>query len=361
MKPEYLKKTLLEDPAALAAELAQGHREKPDRAPPGDDNGGLKGNLAMLWMLSVDREESKQVKKAAKKALYLLRSRGVDVDRYRPHLGHHLQKQGREGGGGVRGDAGETAGGRRLISALLSIPDSSLNSQLILPIGGGEERALEVYAVVVSERGIRRISSSRGSRRQVERFGRENPSFLRVSSEYALSRFGGALAHSRDTLSGLSALPPVLAHAEDRSLPHPVIEESARTMTRVIPSDVEKQLFSRPEVGGLGLPEEDVAPYREQIREARSSRLIIGNQTPQERVEAVAARFYRTYFTPRRLDYCRTVLLDVALYFFRQGLHSFTGALLGYAQGLRGISVAPAAAARHPFLHYLIYRSLLSD
>lgn len=374
MTPERMKKTLLEDPAAVAAELAGSPARQPGEAGDGVDRPGevarpggihrreLERSLSLLWRLSMDQGEPKQVKKSAKKALYLLRSRGVEVDRYRPSADRYGSADGRKRGALGQGDRpAEARPG--VIFPLLSIPDSSLDSVLILPVGRGEERALDVYWVVISERGIRRISSSRGNRRQVERFSGEDPAFLIVPPEYALSRFGEALARSQDSVSGLTALPPVLREAEDRQVPHPVIEEIPRALSRVMTPDLEKQLFSREEVGGLGLPEEETASFREQIGQARSSRLIIGDRTPQERVQAVIERFYRAYFTPRRLDAVRTLLLDLALYFHRRGMHGFTGVLLEYADGLRRVQGAPSAAAasRHPFLQFLVYRSLLVE
>jgi hypothetical protein len=155
----------------------------------------------------------------------------------------------------------------------------------------------------------------------------------------------------------------VLREAEDRGLPHPVLEEARRALSRVIDPEVEKQLFFREEVGRLNLPEEDVASYREQIRQARTSRLIIGNRTPEQQTQAVVERFYRAYFTPGRLEHLRDLLMDLALYFHRRGEPSCTGPLLEYAEGLRRVQAAlsPEAASRHPFLQFLVYRSLVEE
>ncbi|MFW6181194.1 MAG: hypothetical protein ACOC8N_05545 [Spirochaetota bacterium] len=348
MTVEQMKESLLEDPASVAAAIAGAE----EGSAPGE------GGVSLLWELSADAGEPRQVKKAAKKALYLLRSRGVDVDRYRPRPEPSVRR------GGVAPEAGAGGATRlQVFSSLLSIPDSSLANVLVLPVGRSEDQAYEVYFVEEVEAGVRQVSSGRGNRRQVERFARENPRFLPVEPGYALSRLGRALARTENPGPGLRSLPPVLRDAEDRGLPHPVLEEARGALSRVIDPELEKQLFFREEVGWLELPDEEVSGYREQVRQARSSRLIIGNLTPEQRVEAVEERFYRAYFTPRRLEHLCVQLMDLALYFHRRGEPSFTGLLLEYAEGLRRVqaSLSPDAASGHPFLQYLVYRSLIEE
>jgi hypothetical protein len=195
----------------------------------------------------------------------------------------------------------------------------------------------------------------------VERFARETPVFLPVDEQYAVYRFTRAREDTSGSVSGLSGLPAVLT-VDPGPVVHPVLDRTRGQFNRIVSAESERALFSRPEIARLSLPDEATAEYREQIESARSSRLIVANMSPQERVKSIIDRFHRTYFTPRKLEYIRNLLLDLALYFVNQGEREPADVLIRYAEGLRAAGTAGASAlSKHPFLQFLVYRAFMNQ
>jgi hypothetical protein len=297
--------------------------------------------VAQLWEASQSRAAGKAFQKAAKKALYTLRSSGVDVDRYRPE---------RERDGEENVDRLEVA------EALLSEPDGFGNSQLVIALTDSAGSSLTLYRFVINAlRGVLQFSRTGASRKAFHR-AREEGAFFPVSAEYARFRLSKALEKTdRERISGLSALPPLLEGAGEPVV-HPVREIPEARLSRIITPEEEKRIFSVPEVGGMMLPEEDVAETRKQIAEARASRLVLANKTPEERMQAILLRFYRTYFTPERLDDLSTRLLDVAAALHHRGARGITRLLVHYADSLRSPALVPE---KHPLLNFLAYRAFM--
>jgi hypothetical protein len=297
--------------------------------------------VVQLWEASQTRAAGKALQKAAKKALYMLRSNGVEVDRYRPE----------------RARDGEGNGERLQVEeALLSVPDGHGSSQLVIALSDKAGSSLTLYRFVINAlRGVLQFSHTGGSRKALHR-AQEDGVFFPVSAEYARFRLGQALGKTdRQRISGLTTLPPVLEGAGEPVV-HPVREIPEARLSRIITPEEEKRIFSVPEVGGMMLPEEDVAETRQQLAEAQASRLVLANKTPEERMQEILLRFYRTYFTRERLDDLSTRLLDVAAALHHRGMHDLTRLLVHYADSLRSPALAPE---KHPLLNFLAYRAFM--
>jgi hypothetical protein len=301
--------------------------------------------IELLWGLALDAREPKTARKAAKKALYMLKSRGVDVERLRP-----AERLPRESKGG-----GET-----LSASYLSLPDSSMNTLHLFVLFGSEAVSSTLYqAVAHPERGITRFSSQRTSGKQLAKYLEQNPEVFQVPVEYALFRFRVALRRSdRKSVSGLDSLPGPMRGEGAGEVPHPVLSLVGSPVGRILHPDEERKLFGTHEVARLTLVGDEVSRYRERVREARKSRLIVGNRSPEERTADVIDGFISVHFTPvRREIYC-TALFDLALYFDRSGMRDEAKMLVDYGRGLRE---AGPSLKDHPVVRFLVYKEFLLE
>jgi hypothetical protein len=181
--------------------------------------------------------------------------------------------------------------------------------------------------------------------------------FFPVSAEYARFRLHRALGRTeRSRVSGLSSLPSVLEGGSG-PVEHPARALSGTRLSRIVNPDEERKLFTLPEIGGMTLPEEEVGEFRRQVADARESRLVLRNMTPEERVQEILSRFYRLYFIRERLEDLSTRLLDTALALHRRGMHHYTKLLVDYADSL--LQPGPAME-RHPLLNFLVYKTFLA-
>ena len=298
--------------------------------------------IGRLWEAAQAKNVDKSVQKSVKRALYALRSSGIDVDRYRP------VREGR------KKEAEEKL---TIDTALLSIPDGPGYNQLVIAVLNENTSALTLYRFVIhAGRGVLQLSAARGSRKVLKKL-EDDPFFSSVPPEYALYRLSEALEKTdRKKVSGSDALPAILQVKQPR-VEHPVVALAGARLTRIVKPAEERELFSLGEIGGMTLPEEDIGAFREQVNAARESRLVIQNRTPEERVREVMERFYRSYFTPERLADLSTRLLDTALAFHHRGMHEYTKLLLEYAEHLTSPGLAKE---RHPLLNYLTYKAFMN-
>jgi len=310
-----------------------------------DDESEAKIIVRQIWRLSQDSRESKSIKKSAKRALYVLKSGGINIDRYKPVL---------------KKKKVVPAEDQLIVSTLLSIPDSEGNSQLVIPVSDAQGLSLKIYWFLINmEKGILQFSSIGGSKKLIERLKNDNQDFFPVSPEYAVFRLNSVLRKTdAGKVSGLNALPAVLLDKEEKEVEHPVISLVPVSISRILSPDEEKKIFTMREVGALMLPEEDERELKAKIEEAGRSKLIIGNKTPEERTEETLDHFYSTYFTPQKLAFYRGLLLDVALSCYYRKLTRYARILVEYANRL----VSPRLVPRdHPFLNFLVYRAIMPE
>ncbi len=310
----------------------------------GEDEDERRKVIEQVWELS-GGDEPKAVRKSARKTLYMLRSRGVDVDGHRPALEVKVPEVGDE---------------PTLLEPLLSMPDSFGSSLLIIPLLKKVSGKIEIFQFAIHrEKGVVKYQKHAGSKKYLQKLHEKTPDLFPVPVDYALFRLQGALEKTdRAKLSGLSELPGLLTERGSGEVPHPVLSLIPARVSRIHSPDEERRFLEMPEVGIMMLPEEDFEEFRKQIEEAKKSRLVIGNRNPEERVEEIVERFCVTYFTGEKLELFRERLFDIALAYHHRGLKDQGRLLVSYAQRLLE---ARQSHLEHPLLKYLVYRSLLAD
>ena len=297
--------------------------------------------VEQLWKASQTRSVGKSLQKAAKKALYVLRSNGVDVDRYKPEAAYRDAGQGED---------------LEVTEAALSVPDGLGSSQLVIALSDRAGSSPVLYRFVINAlRGVLQFSRTGVSRKDLRK-AQEEGVFFPVSAEYARFRLAQAMNKTdRSRISGLGSLPAVLQGGEEPAV-HPIRDIVETHLSRIIGPDEGKKIFSIPEIAVMALPEADVAETRNLLAEARASRLVLANKTPEERVQETLLRFYRTYFNRERLDDLSTRLLDVAAALHYRRRSDFARLLIDFADSLRSPALIPE---KHPLLSYLVYRSFM--
>jgi uncharacterized protein (UPF0147 family) len=309
------------------------------------DEGERARSIELLWVLALDEKEPKPVRKTAKKALYMLKSRGADVERLRP--AEAAAKPGK-------------AGSEAVSASCLSLPDSSMNTLLLIVVSGEGAVSSTLYqAVAHPERGITKLSSQKTSGKQLAKYLEQNPEVFPVPAEYALFRFRGALQKSdRGSVSGLDSLPGPMRGEGAGEVPHPVLALLGSRVSRILHPDEERKLFGMNEVARLILVGDEVPRYRERMQEAKKSRLIVGNRSPEERTADVIDGFVSAHFTPARRETYGTLLFDLAFYYARAGMREEARVLVDYGRGLRA---AGPSLKDHPVVRFLVYKEFLLE
>jgi hypothetical protein len=321
---EKLTRILIEKPADLPA-LLRGERAA--------DAPSVMGSI---WTLT-ERAPSKDLKKAAKKALYLLKSAGFDVDAHRPRHAADIADRPSE----------------EVLTCYLSVPDSYGHNRLILPVGREDGSSMTVYSVICHlEKGVLSLSSERGNRKVLGRLVESEP-VSPVRPDYALFRLNRTPSRTEGA-PGAVSLPDVLRRPPAGEIEHPVLSRIPSTLSRIVSPDATREIFQRGDIARLSIPEEHAAGFREQVAEARRSRLIVSNLTPEERAKVAVERFARTYFSPERLSLYATMLFDIALYDAVRGRQEEARIIVDLAQSFRA---AGTRIMTHPFTQLLLYRA----
>ncbi|HEB31374.1 MAG TPA: hypothetical protein ENI15_10945 [Spirochaetes bacterium] len=296
-----------------------------------------------LWAFAMDEGEPKPVKKAVKKALYIIKSNGIDVDIYRPEPDQETR------------DVKEESA---VHSVLASIPDSEGHNVLVFAVTGSGETRFDILKFLIGpDRCIYKYSAYRGSKKYFEKFKAENPAFFPLPADYGLLRLNRALEKTEiKKISGLSVLPRVLVMKEEKEVRHPVFDFVPVSVSRIVNPEDERNLFKMWEIGGLVLPENEIEVFKGEIEAAKQSRLIVMGKSPEERVKAAITKVYSVYFTAERRAVYRDMLLDIGLYFYYNGHAEYSRILIGWADRLLNINLK---AADHPFLSYLVYKAFM--
>lgn len=301
--------------------------------------------IKALWNFAGDERESKSVRKAAKKTLYIIKSRGIDVDRYKPEQ-ESVKRSGKPE--------------KTIHSAMLSIPDSEGNNLLVFLLVNTQTQGFDFLRFVInSDRGIQKYSSNHASKKVFETFKAQNPVFFPVAPEYGLMRLNRALKKTEiKKISGLSTLPDILVLKDERETRHPVLDLVPVKISRIITPEEEKDIFKMREVGGLSLFGREVEGFKREIETARNSKLILMGRTPEERVGDIISRIYYSYFIPARRAFYSEMLLDIALYFFHRKSADYSRILIDWSNRLKNVN---QSAKEHPFLNYLVYKEFLYE
>jgi hypothetical protein len=324
METEEMKKMIIDAPGKLLQELQD--KARADRM------------VRQLWEIAASSGESREIKKAAKKALYTLRSRGIDVDTQKPHK--QTQKK--------RSDPDE------IDQAMLSLSDSKDNYMLIISTSNRRTLALDVHQLLLDNRkGILDYRVEGMSKRSFERFMTESEDFFPVPAPYALSRLHRAVRISPE--QKLKRVPKLLTGKKEE-VEHPILSFVGTNISRIQSPSDEKKIFTEREIGRISLPTDEVNPFIEEIREAGASRLILDNMSPEQRVEGIVDRFCRAYFTEERRKLYREQLFDIALYYHHKEKEYYTRILVEFGKQLMNMS---ADIKAHPFVQFLIHKDIL--
>jgi hypothetical protein len=306
--------------------------------------GGSGDDIGLLWSLASDPEESKELRKRAKRALYILRSKGIDVDGAKPKMV----------------SSGPTEQAKETVErAMLSLPDSGGRNLLILAATDQKTLSLVVYDFLIDLiEGILDHRVRQMRRRALERVLEDSGEYFPVPVDYAFYRLKRALQMTPSKVAKrISSRLNLDAVSRDcGEVQHPALGLVPATLSRIATPTEEKRLFSEKEIGRLVLPEDEVHEYSEQIEEAMKSRLIIGNRNPQQRVEQIIDRFCTVYFTEEKRRALREMLLDIALFFHHKGESEYTRILVDYGEGLLRKVVDIKS---HPVVQFLTYRAFL--
>jgi hypothetical protein len=295
-----------------------------------------------FWEISLDEKLARSVQKSAKKALYVFRSAGIDVEQFRP-----VAKE----------QKGKGEDEHTIDSCVLSIPDGVGSSELIVALMNPRSSSLVLYRFIINNpRGVLKYSQSPGSRKSLQKLVQQNDNFFLIPATYAVFRLHRALQKTEvGRVSGLGSLPGELRMVGEERVEHPVRKLVSARISRILTPDEERNLFTVGELGNMRLPEEDIRDFRSRINEAKSSKLVLQNRTPTQRVQEIVKGFYTTYFTSERLDDLCTRLLDLALVNYNRKGGVQARLLIEYADRLRSPKLV---AEEHPLLNYLVYKAL---
>ena len=309
----------------------------------------MAGVMETLWRLALDDGESKAARKSAKKALYILKSRGVDVDRHKPE----------------ESSKGVVKGAERVEAAFLTAPDSTGSSLLVFDLSDGKGLTHTLCQAVVHPEGVRSFTSRQASKKALERLLEQNPELFPVPPGYALARL--RKASEKGGFSGASALESapaplrkgeLLLHEGIGDVPHPALALFPPGLSRILQPDKERRLFAMPEIARLSLFGDDVPRFKELVGQAKKSRLIVGNRSPEERVSDVLESFQASHFNPERRAVYGRMLLDIALSLHARGSREEAKTLVEYGKSL----LIPGKSLKdHPMVRYLVYKEFLLE
>jgi hypothetical protein len=324
MEKEELKSIILDAPGKLLHNLKD--RAQANRI------------IRQLWEIAASKEESKEIKKAVKKALYALRSSGVNVDIQKPQK--EIQKK--------RDYPDE------IDQAMLSLPDSKDKFMLIISTPNRKTLSLDIHQILLDSRdGILDYRVEGMSRRSFEKLKTESEDFVPVPTPYALGRLHRVMKRSPE--NKLKRIPEILKEKK-QEVEHPILGLLGTTVSRILTPSEEMKIFSERALQRITLSASEVEPFMEQIEEAKASRLIIDNMSPEQRVEDIIERFCRVYFTEERRDMYREYLFDIALYYYYNEKEHYAKILVEYGKKLMTMRDDIMA---HPFVQFLIYKDII--
>ncbi len=306
------------------------------------DENQVKHVIGELWAVALDTAESKSLRKAAKKALYMAKSRGIDIESIRPKVREKPEKEEPE---------------KEIHTVFLTTPDSESNFLLIVVLSNARTSALEFLQFLINpDSGVLKYTSFHSGKKHLDKLQAENSDFFKVPAHYGLYKLNKALKKTdKDKISGLGKLPKALLQ-DAYPVQHPVLDLVPVRISRVLNPEYEKKVFGLKEIARLSLSKEEMREYREEIEAAKKSKLIVHGRSPDERVADILEKVYSTYFTPEKKAHYREVLLDIALFFYNRDSEEYSRLLVEYANRLLN---ATTPAKEHPFLSFLVYKELM--
>ena len=342
---EKIEEETLKNPAATARLILNS-----------DDRDRLIGNLLKIIDNANNKNDKndKHLKKMAKKVLYILKSRGINVDNLISSVGNSSKTK-------IDGETKETElkNGFNVepFRAFLYIPDSLGNSRMIVSFYNNDQAGYELFDIIYNlDEGIKQFGDQKVSKSMIKRIVENGHELVEIPVSFALARMNDLLKipESRDKV-------PIRIRYYIRDVKieiHPILKIYPAQISGIISTEEERELFSRPEIARLMIPDKYTNRYREEIVQAKNSILIINNMTPEERINQTVERFIQYYFTHERLSMYRNLLLDIALFLHSQGESLLAKRLVSYAEEL----IKPIGdISKHPLVQLLIYKSFFID
>ncbi len=310
------------------------------------NSGDVKSIIESLWNLTEEEISNKAKVKAIKKTLYLLKSRGVDVDAYKNRVTEGSKKEQKETQPEV-------------FKSFLFIPDSYMNSRGLITVYINSAAAYEIIDIIYNfEQGIKSVQKAKTSKRSIEKIVENYPESIEVPANFLFYRLNRVINPTSKEDRGRNKLPHEMIHLIDNARPeeHPVLNRYKGIVTGLITAEETEILFGRSEISRFTLPEDEVQVYKKEIEFAKSSLLVVNNKTPEERINDAVGRFIKNYFTRERLYSYRELLLDIALYFDKIGEQVLAKRLIFHAENL---IIPNFNISQHPLIQMLVYKSLL--
>jgi len=336
---EKIEEEILKNPAATARLILNS-----------DDRDRLIGNLLKI----VDTADDKHLKKAAKKVLYILKSRGINVDDLIPSIGKSSETKFDDK---TKEAELKNVSNVEPFRAFLYIPDSLGNSRMIVSFYNNDQAGYELFDIIYSlDEGIKQFGEQKVSKSMIKKIAENGHELVEVPVSFALTRLNDLLKNpeSQDKFPAR-----IRYYIRDVKLEiHPILKVYPAQISGIISTEEEMELFSRPEIVRLMIPDKYTNRYREEIVQAKNSILIINNMTPEERINQTVERFIQYYFTHERLSMYRNLLLDIALFLHSQGESLLAKRLVSYAEEL----IKPIGdVSKHPLVQLFIYKSFFID
>ena len=300
-----------------------------------------------LWKI-LKESRDKKLKKACKKVIYILKSEGIDVDNLTSKIEDNFDKKFKKD---TNVDVKE--GMKELYKAFIYIPDSLGNSRVLISFYNRDKANYKLIDIIYNmDEGIKQYGEQKVSKNAIKKIIENESELVEVSPEFVLNRLSNII-ESTNTQDKVSE--DIKEYIKDSGIEvHPVLSIYRTSIAGIISTEEEKELFSRPELARLMIPDKYVKGYKDEIIQAQNSILIVNNMTPQERISQIINRFIQFYFTPYRLSMYKALLLDIALYLHSLGESIFAKRTIYYAEEL----VKPMVNINnHPLVKLLIYKS----
>jgi hypothetical protein len=284
-----------------------------------------------LWFLPVLnlRTQSKPVKKGIKRALYLLKQKGIEMP-------SPMEQQSKHGGGILRNIEPVQATG------YLSEFDGLKNQMLGLLIPKPTQGRLFVFALIGSE-GMESLNALEVSKKEVKDIiaDLEGRSGL-VLLEADLGHVAFVLKEAHDRHSQLSkddegAYQGIINLLEGKKMVgrSPIIHSLLTLESRERPLSSDIPLLAKtPEIFYL-LPEpKDLEPYLKEVEEVRAGLLILNEMQQRERLNGIVERAIRELFPQEKCDGLLRYLEEVAYLYVLKKRPDEAEALLYWAETL---------------------------
>ncbi|RKX99928.1 MAG: hypothetical protein DRP54_06360 [Spirochaetes bacterium] len=267
-----------------------------------------------LWVISEDGGIPKKVRKNAKKALYILKSRGCRIERpeRKVSLSMVLDSEPRS--------SSSTKEGFKIQDSYLTIPDWNSDYGIAFIVSDDSETTYKFHFFLCNHwKGILNDHvENRISKRRAFQIVESKKGFFSPGKEYCTFRLKGELEKNKDIKDNIDKLPKYLLYSGTGKAVHPVLSLGGGFISKIYSEEMAKKVFMKEAASNISLPHDDIKEVVDEIKQVRASRLIVANMSPEQRLEMIVDRFLRTFFTRERLKILQDMVFDVAYYLYNE-------------------------------------------